>query len=181
MIALIVGPSRVGKTKTWEAVESRFPNCVFRHLDGLAARWALKHGWIERECVSMLRDFCKPSDDMFLAIGLQAIADLAAREPGKPLVVDVGAGFQQASYAPRLPGLYETILIIAEPKVAYGRRPEIAKPGRKPRRFEDYEKGEFSTHRRQLYDGCQHKIDSTSLTKEQAADELERVLRQVLR
>jgi hypothetical protein len=178
VIVLLVGPSQVGKTSTYKAVQDRFPGCVFEHLDGLASSWAIRHSWIKQESVGLLREFCQPNDDLFLAIGLQAIADLAAREDGKHLVIDIGAGFQQASYSARLPMLFPTVLLIADPKVAFKRRPEKERQNR--RTLEDYTACEFSPHRRRLYDACQYKIDTAHLTREQAANELECVLRRVL-
>jgi hypothetical protein len=176
MIVLLIGPSGVGKTKTYQAIEGQFPDWVFRHLDGLASDYAHGMGWIAEAEVSVLNGFTK-NRDQFLAIGLQAIADLAARNEGRHLVIDVGAGFQDATYSTRLPDQYPTIALIADPAVAHARwKSRPANTGS----LDWFIGREFSESRRTMYDRAREKIDTTSLTIEQAADRLAPALRRIL-
>jgi hypothetical protein len=176
MIVLLVGPSAVGKTSAFQAVESQCPDAVFRHLDGLAAEYAKRHGWIADEDVHVLREHAK-NDDHFLAIGLQAIADLAARTEGKHLIIDVGAGFQEATYATRLPYYYPAIALIASQDVVYRRWRRLPN---NTLSIEQFSEREFSERRRALYGRCQHQIDTTCLSLEDTAAQLATALRGIL-
>jgi hypothetical protein len=176
VIALLVGPSGVGKTKTYEAVESRFPRWTFRHLDGLASDYAKAMGWIAKAEVSVLNSYAK-NRDHFLAIGLQAVADLVARNDGRHLVIDVGAGFQVASYATRLPNQYPTIALLCDETEAHRRWQ--TRPDNKGT-LEEYRRVEFAEARRVLYERAHEKIDTTQLTIAHAADALAAALRRLL-
>ena len=175
-IILILGPSGVGKTSAYRAVEARFPECVFRHLDGLAASFAHRNGWIGTANVHVL-DARTKSADHFLAIGLQAITDLSARDPDRPLVVDVGAGFQNGSYATRLPAQYPTIALVAAPEEVHKRW--ATRPGNSGA-LSAFVAREFNAHRMAVYDRCRTRIDTTNLTREQTAEALALALRQLL-
>jgi hypothetical protein len=176
MIVLLIGPSGVGKTKSYQVIVDRFPEWVFRHLEGLASEYAFGMRWIAQAEVSVLNAFTKHRDH-FLAIGLQAIADLAARNEGRHLVIDVGAGFQDATYSTRSPDQYPTIALLADLAVAHVRwksRPENTGSLR------EYIEQEFSEARRTLYDRARERIDTTNLRIEQAADLLAEALRRIL-
>jgi hypothetical protein len=176
VIVLLVGPSAVGKTSAYKAIESQFPDAIFRHLDGLASEYALRHGWITDTDVTQLRRHAK-NDEHFLAIGLQAIADLAALTERKHLIIDVGAGFQDANYAMRLPLSYPTIALLASRDVVYSRwrhRPNNILS------IEQFCKSEFSVLRQALYERCPHQIDTTYLSPEETAAQLATILRGIL-
>jgi shikimate kinase len=175
MIVLLVGPSGVGKTSAYQAIEGRFAECVFRHLDGLASRWAMELNRIEREDISLLRNYLA-DDELLLGIGLQAVGDLAGRNPGKPLIIDVGAGFQDAKSAAHLARLFTVVAIVGEPRVVY----ERAKCHRaESRTFEEYRDVEYSAHRISVYEQCRYSIDTTAYSLEQTADRLDATLRQL--
>src|SRR5262249_41755300 len=93
----------------------------------------------------------------------------AARNEGRHLVIDIGAGFQDATYSIRLPCHFPTIALIADSEVAYGRW--RTRPGNTKTR-EEYERIEFTDARRALYDRSRMKIDSTLLSVDQVADHL---------
>ena len=178
MIVLLVGPSGVGKTETYQAIEDRFPAWVFRHLDGLATRYARGMGWIAAEASVHELDRYAKNPEHFLAIGLQAITELAAQNPGRHLVIDVGAGFQKASYATRLPSQYLTIAIIADLPAVHARW------GSRAGNSADlswYMEREFSPARRSLYDRAHERIDTTRLSIGQAGDRLAEALQKLLR
>lgn len=173
-IVLLLGPSGVGKTKTYEQIAGQFSDWSMLHLDGLASRWGLRHKWIDRECVSRLRAFCG-NDDLFLAVSMQAIADHAAHHQHLHILVDVGAGFQAAPLASQLPRLYTCIALLCSPDVAYGRisgRPEGYKGTRA-----GYEADEFNARRQRVYRASHHTINTDRLTLDEAAAELARILR----
>src|SRR5579885_2862072 len=94
---LILGPSGVGKGTACRILAQQFSQWRFEELDSLASQWALSQRWIEQANVHVLNVWCN-HPGLFLAIGLQAIADGACRER-RPLIIDVGAGFQDAAYA----------------------------------------------------------------------------------
>jgi shikimate kinase len=174
MIILLVGPAGVGKTSACRTIEHEFPDCLFRDLDELAPTWAVAAG-IPTEChVQRLREYLK-DDDLFLAIGLAALADVAARNPNKHLVIDVGAGFQDANYAENLHRAYPVIAITAEPQVVYRR---LCGSRGDPRTLQDYADREFAPGRRRLYANCRFQIDTSRLTTaEQTATEVREKLR----
>ena len=118
MIVLIVGPSGVGKTTSYLTAQSQFPDVVFDHLDGLAARWATQKGIIDRESVTLL-DRTVSNAELFLSIGLLSIGKLEGENPGKHIVIDMGAGFQVARTAARLHRICRVITITADVEVAF--------------------------------------------------------------
>lgn len=178
MIVLLVGPSGVGKTAAYRKIEDEgtFLNCIFRHLDGLATKWGVVQGWLEKESVSLLRQHLN-DDQLFLAFGLESIGDLAGRNPDKHLVVDVGAGFQDARSARYLSRIHKTIAITGKPKNVFQR---IRKNRGDKRTFSDYRAMEFSSHRMKIYENCHHKIDTTRQTLDETAAELSEVLAKLL-
>jgi ribose 1,5-bisphosphokinase PhnN len=173
-VVLLVGPSGVGKSTIYPLAAPHFPDRAFHHLDGLASRWAMMHGWIERESVSLLRETLN-QDELFLAVGLQAIADFARRE-NRGQVVDVGAGFQMASYARRLPILYTCVAIMAESRIAFNR----IKGRGYSESYDQYCRDEFGAARQKLYERSQRRIDTTYLSPEQAAKNLVAILHTLL-
>ena len=175
-IVLIVGPSGVGKTAAYEAIEDRFPTCIFRHLDGLASSWGVEHGRLARESVSMLRAHID-DDQLFLAFGLESIGRLAGRHPEKNLVVDVGAGFQDAHGAEHLCRVHTLIAITGDPRAIYERK---RRHRGEERSFGDYCKVEFSSHRRTVYARPHHSIDTTDLSQEETAGKLESLIDSIL-
>lgn len=166
MIILIVGPSGVGKTTTYQVAESHFPDVVFRNLDGLAARLALECELIDRECVSLLRRTMN-DDSQFLAFGKEAINKLAGQNPGKHLIIDVGAGFQVAPAADKLHRIHTVIALTAEPSVAYKRIREARDDSRT---FERYKNDEYSARRVAVYRSAQHKIDTSHQSEQETAE-----------
>ena len=116
MIVLIVGPSGVGKTTASQAVKPELPSCVFESLDDLAAGWAYGTRILPQADVHLLYRMLKA--EKFLEAGLHAIADLATRNENRPLVIDVGAGFQVAAGARELHKRHPCITITAAPEVA---------------------------------------------------------------
>jgi thymidylate kinase len=171
-IILIVGPSGVGKTSAFRLIQSWFPACTYRHLDGLASDWAVELGWLDEASVSKLRG--KINDDqLFLAFGLEAVGTLAGREPERHLVIDVGAGFQDARSAEYLPRVHDVIAITADPYIAYQR---IRKRRGERRSFEQYAAQEFSARRIKVYAGAHRTIDSSTLALEETADRLAKVV-----
>ena len=173
MIVLIVGPSGVGKTSTYQAAESHFPGVVFNHLDGLAARWALQKRIIDRESVTLLNRTVNDAD-VFLSIGLLATGKLEGENPGKHLVIDVGAGFQVSLAAAKLHRVFQIIAITAEAKVAFSR----IQHGRNDQRsFEQYHRDEFSANRVAVYRSAHHTIDSSTQSPTETALQLIDILK----
>ena len=173
MIVLIVGPSGVGKTSTYQAAESHFPGVVFHHLDGLAARWALQKGIIDLESVTLLNQTVSDAE-VFLSIGLMAIGKLEGENPGKHLLIDVGAGFQVSRTAAKLHRVFQIIAITAEPMVAFSR----IQHGRNDQRtFEQYHRDEFSPKRVAVYRSAHHTIDSSRQSPAETALQLIDILK----
>jgi hypothetical protein len=177
MVVLIVGPSGVGKTITYKAVEPQFPDVIFCHLDGLAAQWAFQHRIIDRECVRLL-DRTINNSALFLSIGLFAIGKLSGENPCKHLVIDVGAGFQVAPTAAHLHRLFPVIAITAAPEVAYKR---IKDARNDARTLDQYRQQEFSNNRVAVYNSAQYSVDSSNQSKEETCEEVLSVLGRLLK
>ncbi len=175
MIVLIVGPSGVGKTTSYLAAQSQFPDVIFDNLDGLAARWAMQQGVIDRESVSLLNRIVNNAE-LFLSIGLLSIGKLQGESPGKHIVIDVGAGFQVARNAANLHRIFRIITITAEVEVAYRR---ILQARSDSRTLDDYRRDEFSSRRNDVYRSAHHTIDSSRQSQEQTANKLIDILRQI--
>jgi len=171
-IILIVGPSGVGKTSAYESIQERFPNCVTRHLDGLASDWAVELGRLANASVNLLRSHLN-DDQLFLAFGLESVGMLASRHPDRHLVIDVGAGFQDARSAENLHRIHDVVSITADPQVVYRRI--CSRPSEK-RSFEAYKAQEFNEHRVRVYSQGQHLIDTTLLTPQATAERLASIL-----
>ena len=176
-VILIVGPSGVGKTSAYQAIQERFPNCVARHLDGLASDWAVELGWFPVASVSLLRSHIN-DDQLFLAFGLESIGMLASRNPQMHLVIDVGAGFQDARSAENLHRIHDVISITADPLVVYRR---ICNHRGEKRSFEDYKAQEFSERRIKVYSQTRHLIDTSSLSLRDTADRLTSIIQKLIR
>jgi hypothetical protein len=174
-IILLVGPSGIGKTASCEAAQGLLPQCMFRHLDGLASQWAVRLGWLQGESAGELRRHIN-DDELFLAFGLEAIGEWAGQHPDQHLVVDVGAGFQDARSAENLRRIHTVIAISAEAEAAYRRFVQFR--GARDRR--DYMDREFTDRRRKVYANSHFQIDTTHLTFEQTVKRLTEVLRQVV-
>jgi shikimate kinase len=172
----IVGPSGVGKTTASQAVRPEFPEMVFDDLDDLAARWAHSKGLIDRADVQLLNRTLGNADS-FLLRGLEALSDVAERNKDRSMVIDVGAGFQDAKGATNLHERHSCVTITATPEVAYKR---IREKRNDSRTLQGYMNQEFNQHRISVYDASQHRIDTTSLTIEQTTRRLADLLRQLL-
>jgi adenylate kinase family enzyme len=176
-IILIVGPSGVGKTSASQLIKERFPNCVARHLDGLSSEWAVELGWLAETSVSRLRSHIK-DDQLFIAFGLESIGMLACRHPDMHLLIDVGAGFQDARSAENLHRIHDVVTITADPQIVYQR---IRNRPSEQRCLEDYYAKEFSKHRRKVYSQTQYSIDTSSLTLQGTVVELGSILERLIR
>jgi shikimate kinase len=176
MIVLIVGPSGVGKTSTCQAAEAHFPGVIFQPLDGLAARWALQKGIIDRESVTLLNRTLHDAEK-FLSIGLLATGKLKGENPGKHLVIDVGAGFQVSPVAAKLHRLFQIIAITAEARVAFSR---IQHNRNDQRSFEQYHRDEFSANRVAVYRSAHHTIESSKQSPAKTALQLIDILESLL-
>lgn len=175
-IILIVGPSGVGKTSACKSIEKLFPNCVAQHLDELSSNWAVELGWLKDASVGKLRSHIN-DDQLFLAFGLESIGMLASRNPSKHLVVDVGAGFQDARSAENLHRIHNVITIIADSQIAYSR---IRNRSGERRSLDEYKNQEFTEHRQKVYSQPGHSIDNSSLTEQETADELKKILQELI-
>lgn len=174
-IVLIVGPSGVGKSTACNAVKPEFTKLLFEDLDVLAGRWAHRNAISDSPDVHVLHRKLQDAA-RFLEIGLSAITELTARPDNRPIVIDVGAGFQEAAGAKKLYRLYPCITISAAPEVVYGR---IRKARNDSRTLVEYIQGEFNQHRLNIYGASPHQIDTSSQTIEQTAEALGKVLRQL--
>lgn len=163
MIVLIVGPSGVGKTATYRAAESHFPNLIFRDLDRLSATWAVDNELVAEPRVTLLNQEIADAE-LFLDIGLVAIGKLAGEHPNRHLVVDFGAGFQVARTARQLHRVFQVIAITAKPEVAYQR---IKAARNDERTFERYRQEEYAPNRVAVYNSAQHSIDSSTQTEDE--------------
>jgi shikimate kinase len=175
-IALLVGPAGAGKTTAIQLAQKAAPQYLFRCLDADATDYALRQRWIAERSIFALADNVK-NRDHFLAVGLQAIADLAARQEEKSVLFDVGSGFQDATYAPLLPSFYPTIYLWCDPPIAYGR---WKARGREALTLTAYKRSEFTEHRHALYAHSHCCIDTSWLTPGQVAERLLGVLPQIL-
>lgn len=175
MIVLIVGPSGVGKTTSYQIAQSQFPDVIFDHLDGLAARWAMHQGIIDRECVSLLNRTVNDAE-LFLSIGLLSIGKLEGESPGKHIVIDVGAGFQVARNAANLHRIFRIITITAEVEVAYRR---VLQARSDSRTLDQYRQQEFAPSRVAVYRSAHHTIDSSRQSEAETAEKLIETLRAV--
>ncbi|GAB5445117.1 MAG: hypothetical protein Fues2KO_54660 [Fuerstiella sp.] len=176
MIILLLGPSGVGKTTSYELIADEVPQCECRHLDGLASRWGVAQGWLKKESVGLLRSHID-DNQLFLAFGLEAIGAFAADHHDRHCVIDVGAGFQDARSAKYLSRIHRTIALTGDAHAIYQRKLDHRGEDRS---FEEYFAVEFSEHRRSVYNACQHTIDTTHQSKDETADQLKATLQQIL-
>ncbi len=175
MIILVVGPSGVGKSSTCISAAPLFPDVGFHDLDGLAAKYGEEKGIIQEANAGQLFGKLKPEG--YLNVGLLLINELAARDPSKHLVLDVGAGFQVAPSAVNLHLKYPIIAITATLGAAYQR---IVQHRKDKRSIDHYKRDEFSLQRNAVYDSALHKIDSTNAIPEQTRLEFIRILGSLL-
>jgi hypothetical protein len=165
---LIVGSSGVVKTSACQMVEARFPQCAFADLDMIAGEWASQIGIIPIADVHLsVAHVC--DSQLLLGVGLQAIGAFATANSGRRAVIDVGAGFQEARSAEYLHKIHPVIAIFASPEAAYSRFVRF----RCPRDWTEFSGTEFRDHRKKVYRSAHHQIDTTDLTLEQTADELD--------
>lgn len=162
---LVVGPSGIGKSWTFDAVRHRFPTCAFGDLDLVASKWAVRQGIIAQNDVQVLRRYI-PDDQLFLAFGLQSIGAFVIENANKRAVIDVGAGFQVGRSAEHLHTLHPLISIEASLPAAYQRFVN----NRGLRDQSDFFNSEFSNHRRKVYESAHQRIETTSLTAEETAE-----------
>jgi adenylate kinase len=176
-IVMVVGPSGVGKSTACNAISGNFPNCLFVEMDQLTAEWAARIGLVEVGAnVQLVRD--KLSDDqLFFALGMQAVGELAGRDQERHVVVDVGAGFQDARSAVNLHKLFPTIAVITTPDVAYRR---IVESRGDTRSFHGYSAAEFCSRRRSVYEHAAWRIDTSGLSPGETASRMGDILALIL-
>ena len=150
------------------------PDLVFLNLDEITTRLAREQGIIgAKQGASELAKEPK----RFLDMGLDALAHALRENPGRPLLVDVGAGFllsERAEWVLR----YTSVLLKAREDVAYQRMRE--KMPNDKRTLEQYKSQEFSPLRRKLYKGATYTIEADCDRGELAAKLVNVLTRQVL-
>lgn len=176
MIVLLVGPSGIGKSSTVESLRAEFPDVIFEAMDSLAPKWAAMVSLIRHRDLQRLRRDAN-DDDLFLSIGIGAIGCLAAENPDKHLVIDVGAGFQCAKSASNLHRLFKVLCLTASPQIVHGR---IIKQRSDPRSFETYLKHEFNCDRKKVYDSAHFTVDTSLQTQEETTEVVSDWLRALL-
>jgi shikimate kinase len=165
-VILIVGPSGVGKSLVCNALKSEFDECLFFHLDGLAAKWAYRMNWIAKESVGALRELIK-DDELFLGVGLQAIGFAVCCNRNMSLAIDVGAGFQCARSAQQMHKLFPVICLNGSPESVFERIRKSGRPGSDVRRFDEYQRTEFNSERKKVYASANVTIDTTCMTSDE--------------
>ncbi len=176
MIILLLGPSGVGKTSSYKLIAADLPECECCHLDGLASRWGIAQGWLEKESVGLLRSHIS-DDQLFLAFGLEAIGAFAVQNERRHCVIDVGAGFQDARSAEHLHKIHQTIALTGDPLAIYQRK--VQNRG-EDRSFDAYSTTEYSQHRNAVYNSCSQIIDTTNQEKQETADALKSTIQNML-
>lgn len=176
MIILIVGPSGIGKSTTLRQLEPMLPEIVFLDLDKITAEWAVETGIVATASISHLNRTIR-DPEKFFALGFQALKAHTNGNPGKHVVVDVGAGFQVAKSARRLHLQFKTISIIAAPDVAYARIKD-RENSRESRSLELYHQDEFNPQRKQVYDEAHAKVETDGQSPGETAILVATILRE---
>jgi shikimate kinase len=169
MVVLVIGPSGVGKSSALKVAEAAVSNCVFASLDRLARDRGRQQRTIGSEQgVNDLRR--KLGDDnQFLNVGIEAVNELVRVVPHKHHVIDVGAGFMDASTVACWFRQHTLIALLAPPEVVYARIRQARGDGRT---LEQYKDQEFSKARKALYQQAVYTINADCTSAEDLGSRL---------
>ena len=169
MIALVIGPSGVGKSDYGSHAAKVIPMCHFFDLDELVR---------ERSNMPVVQLLPQIGNDTFLGLCQREVADLLQSRNGGIAIIAVGAGGLQSvnagSWLSQHPG--PTIVVIASPDEVYRR----GGPRNKDRDLDQFTKTEYSQHRRNLYKTAKYKCDVTGLSAEDARIRFVELIRSLL-
>jgi shikimate kinase len=148
-LILLLGPSGVGKSTAMNFGHGILHDVTFVSLDRLARDLGRQRGIVRQDqgVQDLLRTLGHA--DPFLELGIEAATKLVADAPERPAVIDIGAGFLDASRMSEWLSRHTSVALMAPPEVVYDRmrqrRPDD------PRGFKDYVVQEFSDDRMRLY------------------------------
>jgi hypothetical protein len=163
-MVLVIGPSGVGKSSSLKIAEAAVPGCVFTSLDDLARDRGRSLGLIgSDEGVNALRQKLR-NDNQFLSVAIEAANEFASNAPGRHPVIDVGAGFMDASTVVDWFRQHTLIALLAPAEIVHAR---MRKARDDSRTLGQYKAQEFSTVRQGLYRQAIYTINADCASAEQ--------------
>lgn len=170
-LAIIIGPSGVGKTTLAKGIEEKCKNWKCLDLDDLAVASQEEHAK-----ASAL--FSKIGADKFLKICFKELKKTIKGNPGDYIAV-VGAGCLESSCAICELNKYKKniVLITACEKEAYDR---ILKRTGETRSIGQYRASEFSDKRKKIYAlAGGNVVDTTGIKKNESIEKLQEILKKL--
>jgi shikimate kinase len=171
-LVLVFGPSGVGKSTAIKCARDLLQSVVFESLDQLARDLGRERGIIQQG--QGVRDLLHilGADD-FLGMGIDSLNQLLTNNPEQAAVIDVGAGFLDASKVGNWLATHMSVVLFASPEVAYERIRTARGDGRT---FQQYSSQEFASARRRLYNQAQFSINAECESPEQLCQRFVRLL-----
>jgi hypothetical protein len=156
-LVFLLGPSAIGNSTAMEYAKGMMPHTAFVELDQLAEKLGRTLGLIsQNEGAEHL--LVNQGRDAFLQIGIDAASAFSREAVNRSVVIDVGAGFLDASKIGMWLSQYTSVALCAPPRIAYDRM--RLRSSYDQRRFIDYMAQEFSTARTHLYEGTTYQINA---------------------
>lgn len=156
MALLVIGPSGVGKSTAIAFASRSLDECRFVQLDRITRDLGRERGLIgATEGINALRQRLR-NDEAFLRIGQHAVEQLDHQDGGL-LVVDVGAGFLDASSVREWLRESTSVALLAPCEVVHGR---IVRGRTDPRSLTEYAAQEYTEQRRSLYAQATYSVNA---------------------
>jgi hypothetical protein len=140
-----------------EYAKGMLPHTAFVELDQLAGDLGRRRGLIAQHQGTeqlLMSQGC----DAFLQIGTEAASEFVSGAVTETVLIDVGAGFLDATKFGLWLSQHTSVALFAPPKIAYDRM-RLRRPDDR-RRLIDYTAQEFSPARKHLYEKTTYRINA---------------------
>jgi len=172
-VAFVIGPSGIGKSTILNLLPDLFRKEIqVLSLDTITLHEGKALGLVSsNSAYDLLKAIGK---DAFFILGLTALfRRIGEHKSETPLVVDVGAAFQNLGLLSELSNFYPMICIDAENDAAFDRFKKFRSTSRS---FEKYNSIEYSDVRKKVYSSAWKRLDTTNLDVRECATRLAELL-----